>query len=291
MNQSVLLADDDTHLRGVFALFLRSLGWHVAEASNGTEALKTFRKSRIKPSLVVLDIRMHNDGLSTCRTFKTDTFINKTPPKIAILSAADRDKYAPLARRVGADMVLSKPITPQNLHVMLQRLLSRDPEQLAAKSVHQEKPVVAHGMAMAMLFKLPRALEGPKHEANLAIALENTCQILREEYGPRCSIKKTDKRSALLLYVENNGGAAQVNARAQRVLKRLDMLQHCIAVELKAGRLSRYGGISLEALTRLAAKPSLPTLTRYLENTVQQSAQREERGVVTAVERFTSQAV
>lgn len=290
MKPSVLLADDDTQLRGFFALFLRSNGWHVAEADTGTEALKSFRTAAVKPALVVLDIRMHNDGLSTCRTFKTDTFIAKHQPKIAILSGADRGKYGPLAKRVGADMLLSKPITPQDLHVKLKRLLNQTPAALKEKRQHREDPTVKRAVSMAMLFQVPAIHQDHRSErANLAIAGDNTCRILREQYGPRCSIKKIDDQSVLLLYVEPQGNMATVNRRAQKVLARLDHLPHCEQAEQRDGTRCRFSGISLEALARLAGHPSVPVVTAHLKSMIQQNLRAGQRGAVTAIERFYDQ--
>ncbi len=290
MIQSVLLADDDTQLRGFFALFLRSNGWQVAEAGTGTEALKTFRTAAVKPALVVLDIRMHNDGLSTCRTFKTDTFIAKHRPKIAILSGADRGKYGPLAQRVGADMLLSKPITPQELHVKLKRLLNQSPSALEEKRAHRLDPVVKRAVSMAMLFQVPPSgRHGDPNQANLAIALDNTCRILREQYGPRCSIKKIDDHAVLLLYVEHQGNMATVNRRAQNVLARLDHLDHCEQAAQLDNKRCCFSGISLEALTRLASNPSLPVVVAHLKSMIRQNLRSGQRGTLTAVERFYDQ--
>lgn len=290
MIQSVLLADDDTQLRGFFALFLRSNGWQVAEAGNGTEALKAFRTAAVKPALVVLDIRMQQDGLSTCRTFTTDTFIAKHRPKIAILSAADRGKYEPLAKRVGADMLLSKPITAQELHFKLKRLLNQSPAALQEKRTHRLDPVVKRAVSMAMLFQLPPVNQpGGPASTDLAIALDNTYRILREQYGSRCSIKKVDERSMLLLYVEPHGCIATVNRRAQHVLARMDHLHHCEQAEQHNDLRCSFSGISLEALARLSCHPSVPVVTAHLKSMIQQSLRTGQRGAVTAVERFYDQ--
>lgn len=53
---TVLLADDDANSRAYLRAALERLGYHVVEASNGTEAWKRLREGHI--ALAVLDMKM-----------------------------------------------------------------------------------------------------------------------------------------------------------------------------------------------------------------------------------------
>jgi two-component system, chemotaxis family, chemotaxis protein CheY len=54
----ILVVDDDDDLRIVFAEFLTSYGYTVAEARNGLEALEYLRANPVLPELIFLDVMM-----------------------------------------------------------------------------------------------------------------------------------------------------------------------------------------------------------------------------------------
>jgi len=58
----VLLADDDEMCLDVGVRMLQRLGYHVLEAKDGYEAVRIFQKNRKKVNLVILDMRMPNNG-------------------------------------------------------------------------------------------------------------------------------------------------------------------------------------------------------------------------------------
>lgn len=67
---SILLVDDEAHIRKFISLLLRHLGMrHIFEARNGTEALEVY--AREKPDIVMLDVNMPVlDGIQTLRELK-----------------------------------------------------------------------------------------------------------------------------------------------------------------------------------------------------------------------------
>ena len=69
-NGSILLVDDEAHIRKFVGLILRQLGaTQVTEASNGAEALFAFERDR--PDVVLLDVNMPiMDGLETLQKLK-----------------------------------------------------------------------------------------------------------------------------------------------------------------------------------------------------------------------------
>jgi CheY-like chemotaxis protein len=68
---SILLVDDEPHIRKFVGLILRSIGAPATlEAGNGEEAVAIYERE--KPDLVLLDISMPMmDGLSTLRKLKS----------------------------------------------------------------------------------------------------------------------------------------------------------------------------------------------------------------------------
>ena len=67
--QTVLIVDDDPHIREVIRFALEKAGFTTEEASNGRQALERF--AEIRPDLVVLDILMPEmDGTEVCRRLR-----------------------------------------------------------------------------------------------------------------------------------------------------------------------------------------------------------------------------
>jgi len=67
---SILLVDDEAHIRKYVALLLKQLGdVTIFEAVNGEDALIAYERE--KPHLVLLDVNMpHMDGIETLRKLK-----------------------------------------------------------------------------------------------------------------------------------------------------------------------------------------------------------------------------
>lgn len=70
-NGTILLVDDEPHIRKYVSLLLRQIGQpKIIEAGNGEEALAAYETG--KPDLVLLDISMpHMDGLTTLKRLMT----------------------------------------------------------------------------------------------------------------------------------------------------------------------------------------------------------------------------
>jgi two-component system, chemotaxis family, chemotaxis protein CheY len=67
---TILVVDDEAHIRKFVTLILRSLGvTSIIEAPNGEEAVATYARER--PDLVLLDVNMpHIDGIETLKRLK-----------------------------------------------------------------------------------------------------------------------------------------------------------------------------------------------------------------------------
>jgi two-component system chemotaxis response regulator CheY len=67
---SILLVDDESHIRKFMSLLLRHLGvTRIFEAANGQAALEVYRREN--PDLVLLDVNMPQmDGIETLRALK-----------------------------------------------------------------------------------------------------------------------------------------------------------------------------------------------------------------------------
>jgi DNA-binding NarL/FixJ family response regulator len=110
----VVIADDQTLVRGGFRLILASAGIAVvAEAANGREAVAATLKHR--PDVVLMDIRMPEmDGLEATKRILTAQGV-RADVRIIILTTFDLDQYVYAALSAGASGFLLKDVSPEHL--------------------------------------------------------------------------------------------------------------------------------------------------------------------------------
>lgn len=117
--QKILIVDDEASIRRILTLRLSMVGYDVVTASDGEEALQTFRQAN--PDLVVLDVMMPRlDGYGVCRELRKESDI----PIImltALVEVADRITGLEL----GADDYMIKPFSPKELESRIKALLGR----------------------------------------------------------------------------------------------------------------------------------------------------------------------
>jgi CheY-like chemotaxis protein len=103
----VLIADDDPMTRALVRGSLEQMGFEVAEASDGAEALDVLSKH--KPDLMLLDIKMPiMDGIETLKKLRKLPE-GKNLPVIMLTGLADSDSAAKAAA-AGATDYVTKPI-------------------------------------------------------------------------------------------------------------------------------------------------------------------------------------
>jgi DNA-binding response OmpR family regulator len=124
-SRPILVVDDDAKIVRLVRTYLEREGYAVVEAADGRSALEAIDCDN--PALVVLDLMLPEiDGLSIVRAIRRRS---RTP--IVILSArgTTSDRIAGLG--IGADDYLSKPFSPAELVLRVQRVLARVGPQAA----------------------------------------------------------------------------------------------------------------------------------------------------------------
>ncbi|TNE32735.1 MAG: response regulator transcription factor [Alphaproteobacteria bacterium] len=135
MAKTILVVDDDPHIRDVVIFALEKAGMKTLSASNGTEALSCAAAK--KPDLIVLDISMPElDGLDVCRQ------IRKTSDMpVLFLSSRDEEIDKIIGLEIGGDDYVTKPFSPRELvarvNVILKRTISSGTGKTAADSTQQ----------------------------------------------------------------------------------------------------------------------------------------------------------
>jgi len=120
----ILIAEDDTDNREGYAEFLAYLGYSVAEASNGQDAIDITRQRH--PDVLLLDLALPvMDGWEVARLVKSDPQLRST--LIIALSACVFPGDVARATEAGCDLFLEKPCYPQRVADEIRRLLDGRP--------------------------------------------------------------------------------------------------------------------------------------------------------------------
>lgn len=115
--RTILVADDDSHIRDVICFALRRAGFEAIEAADGRSTLAEFTRHR--PDLVILDILMPElTGLDVCRAIRGAAEAN--PPQsrnvpILFLSSKDAEPDRVVGLEAGGDDYITKPFSPREL--------------------------------------------------------------------------------------------------------------------------------------------------------------------------------
>jgi len=108
-----LVIDDDDFVRATIAAILESAGYDVIEASDGQQGLQQFLRNAV--DLVITDILMPSkEGIETIVDIRQR---DREVRIIAVSGGGNLGSSSVLhaARRLGADAVLSKPFTKDEL--------------------------------------------------------------------------------------------------------------------------------------------------------------------------------
>ena len=107
----ILIADDDDLCLDVGVKMLQKLGYEVLDACDGKEALKVFIDYKNKIDLVILDMKMPNDGSTTFSQLKK---IN-ADVKVLIASGYTEDQRIREMQKQGCYGFIPKPFSIRTL--------------------------------------------------------------------------------------------------------------------------------------------------------------------------------
>jgi DNA-binding response OmpR family regulator len=112
MAKRILVVDDDELIRIALNELLRPEGYEVHTVSGGNEALEKLDQDGY--DLLMLDIIMPEmDGFELCKRIRDKESYRETP--IVFLTAKSREDDRIRGLEVGANLFLSKPISPDKL--------------------------------------------------------------------------------------------------------------------------------------------------------------------------------
>ncbi len=119
MPRTILVADDDPHIRQLLVFALAKAGLDTLEAGDGEAAIEMV--ARHQPDLVVLDINMPRmDGIEVCRRLRAAGDL-----PILFLSSRDDEIDRILGIELGADDYVTKPFSPREVVARVMAILRR----------------------------------------------------------------------------------------------------------------------------------------------------------------------
>lgn len=141
----ILVVDDNPEIREVLRILLRSEGYEVVEAENGTQALELLDEQM---DLVILDVMMPGlSGLKTCEKMRD---ISNVP--ILFLTAKTQDADKSMGLLMGGDDYLAKPFSHSELTARVKALLRRYHVYQGKKSEMQEETISVGELEIHKMF-------------------------------------------------------------------------------------------------------------------------------------------
>ena len=123
--KTVLLIEDDGHLRELLAQYLSQTGWQVFEAADGESGISLAKQHR--PAAVVCDMLMpRGNGYQVCAALRKDPWLQST--KIIAVSGKGFPNNRLSALEAGAHEFLLKPVNPHDLVMLLSRVTGAETE-------------------------------------------------------------------------------------------------------------------------------------------------------------------
>lgn len=142
---TILVVDDDPHIRDVICFALKKAGFATLEAEDGAQALRRFQEAQ--PALVVLDIMLPElDGMEVCKILRRTSAV-----PILFLSSRDEEVDRIVGLELGGDDYVTKPFSPRELTARVRAILRRGqseppiPATLGAAGAAQATPQLRHG--------------------------------------------------------------------------------------------------------------------------------------------------
>ena len=122
VRSKILVVDDEPEAVELVEFNLKQAGFTVVTAADGAEALNKARAT--SPNLIVLDLMLPEiGGLEVCKMLRRDPATAAVPIIMLTAKAAEIDRV--LGLELGADDYITKPFSPRELVLRIQKLILR----------------------------------------------------------------------------------------------------------------------------------------------------------------------
>jgi PAS domain S-box-containing protein len=192
----VLVVDDNEEARYLLERLLTGSGYEVATAVNGKEALSKLKSDRFH--LIVSDILMPEmDGFQLLKYVNDDAELRKIPFVFYTATYTD-DRDAELGYKLGADKYLRKPLEPEELLKILQKILT----EAASGKLKAKKPAIEE---KEEIFKLYSERLVKKLEKKM-LALEKEIVERKQVEEDLLKLKKAAEASGEVIFLTDRDG-------------------------------------------------------------------------------------
>ena len=182
---SVLLVDDDIHIRQLLKDYLSDFGMSVVAVADGKLMAEALGSGSF--DLLILDLMLPGeDGLSLCKELRS-----KSDIPILMLTARGETMDRIVGLEVGADDYIVKPFEPRELVARIQTILRRargSRDSVSQKEHAQEKMARFMGWQLNYVLRQvvsPRGLVVPLSNAEfrlLKVFIEHPCRVLTRDF-------------------------------------------------------------------------------------------------------------
>lgn len=119
----VMVADDGKNAADIMGMFLKMEGYEVMVVYSGEEAVTA--TGGFDPEVILMDISMPGiDGLEATRQIRQSRPDSPSTPVIIALSGYDEAETRRRCEEAGMQRLVSKPISPADLRVLLEEVTS-----------------------------------------------------------------------------------------------------------------------------------------------------------------------
>jgi len=136
--ETVLVADDEEQNRFYLETLFRANGFNVILVNNGKQALEAAKEKH--PHIIISDILMPvMDGFMLCREWKKDITLRNIPFVFYTATYTD-SKDEKLAKDMGADLFIIKPMEPDILMNIVQKVLDENKLKISGETSETKVP-------------------------------------------------------------------------------------------------------------------------------------------------------
>jgi two-component system response regulator VicR len=126
VNQTILVADDETNITDVCRRYLEREGYTVLVANDGIQALELWHQHQ--PCFIILDLMMPGKtGWQVCDEIRAQQEV-----PIMMLTARGDEPDRLLGLTMGADDYITKPFSPRELVLRVKNIMRRSQTNLSA---------------------------------------------------------------------------------------------------------------------------------------------------------------
>lgn len=127
MAYKVLVIEDNTDCRELFAMLIRYLGFQVVEADDGDIGVQKALSE--KPDLIFMDIGLPSmSGIKATACLRASAVTKNTP--VIFCTAWTAEKHREAALQCGAQAMISKPVSLDRLQTLLLHYLPAPTDEL-----------------------------------------------------------------------------------------------------------------------------------------------------------------